>query len=96
MDQAIGDTTSPRIIGSGEFWCLQPLCIAVEGKEVVSLGSKSMGNALGLLIACFYVFNIRYPMKYTNAFLFCETALLGNHQEAKKRLGVTKFLAALA
>ena len=63
MDQAIGETTSPRIIGSGEFWCLEPLCIAVEGKEVVTLGSKSMGNALGLLIACFYVLKHKIPLE---------------------------------
>ena len=62
---------------------------------MVNLGSKSMASALGLLIACFYVFNIKYPIKCTNAFLFFETALLGNHQEAKKRVGVTKLLSAL-
>lgn len=42
----------PRIIGSGEFWDLDLLSIAVEGECVLDLGSTSMTTALSLLVAC--------------------------------------------
>ena len=59
-----------------EFWDLESLGIAVEGVVVLELGSTSMATALSLLVACYYVFNIMYPTKCSNAFLFCEAALL--------------------
>lgn len=45
------------------------LVIAVEGVEVLSPGFNSMANASGLLLACFYVFDISYPLSCTNLFL---------------------------
>ena len=43
----VDETTFPRIIGSGEFWCLDPLSKAAEGEELITLGAgSSMANAL--------------------------------------------------
>ena len=39
FDDFVDETTIPRIIGSGEFWCLDPLCIAAEGEELITLGA---------------------------------------------------------
>jgi len=96
IDVEIKGTKAPRIIGIGDFWCLDPMCIAVEGTEVLSLGSTSMANVLELLVACYYVFNTMYPSKCSNAFLFCEAALLDKQQEARKRVTVNKFIAVLS
>ena len=64
--------------------------------EVLTLGSgTSLANALGLLMGCYYVFNIAYPVKASNVYLFCET-LLGKHQDAKKRVAVNKFISAIS
>lgn len=42
LDDAIKETKFPRIIGSGEFWDVDSLGIAVEGVVVLDLGSTSM------------------------------------------------------
>jgi len=54
-----------------------------------------MAATLSLLVACYYVFNIMYPTKCSNAFFFCEAALLDIHQTAKKRVAVNKSISAL-
>ena len=93
IDVQVGNTKAPRIIGGGDFWCMDPLIIAAEGVEVISLGTSNLSNALGLLVASYYVFNTMYPAKCTNAFLFCEAALLNKHQEARKSVSVMKFIS---
>ena len=56
FDKCVDKTTFPRIIGSGEFWSLDPLCIAAEGEELIALGAgSSMANALGLLLSIMYL-----------------------------------------
>ena len=85
FDKCVHETTFPRIIGSGDFWSLDPLCIAAEGEELVMLDAgSSMANALGLLLAVYYVFDIAYPAKASNVYFFCET-LIGIEQDAKKK-----------
>ena len=86
------ETTSPRIIGSGEFWCLDPLCIASEGEDLITLGTgSSMANALGLLLSVYYVFGFDYPAKASNVYFFCEM-LIGIAQDAKQRIEINKFI----
>ena len=91
----IRETKFPRIIGSGDLWDLDSLSIAVEGVVVLDLGSTSMATALSLLVACYYVLNIMYPTKCSNAYFFCEAALLEIYHSAKKRVAVNKFISAL-
>ena len=56
FDDFVDETAFPRIIGSGEFWCLDPLCIAAEGEELITLGAgSSMANALGLFLSIMYL-----------------------------------------
>ena len=95
FDKCVDETKFPRIIGSGEFWSLDPLCIAAEGEELITLGAgSSMANALGLLLSVYYVFDIAYPAKASNVYFFCET-LIGIEQDAKKRIAINKFISAL-
>ena len=54
-----------------------------------------MANAISLLLACYYVFNIAYPAKSGNVFLFCEATLLDMPTEAKKRVALNKFISSL-
>ena len=54
-----------------------------------------MANAISLLVACYYVFNIAYPAKSGNVFLFCEATLLDMPTEAKKRVALNKFISSL-
>ena len=77
---------------------MNPLRIAVEGIEVISLGSVNLASVLGLFVACYYVFNTMYmyPTKCGNVFLFCEATLLDRQQEARKKVGVNKFISALS
>lgn len=96
IDKFIKEAKTPQIVGSGEFWCLDPLYIAAKGVIIISLGgSSSLANALSLLVASYYVFNIKYPLKCSNVYIFCEATLFGNEQEAKKRVAVNKFISAL-
>ena len=45
FDDFVDETTFRRIFGSGAFWCLDPLCIAAEGEELITLGAgSSMAN----------------------------------------------------
>ena len=37
----VRSTKAPRIISSGDFWSLDPLIIAAEGVEVISLGTEA-------------------------------------------------------
>ena len=95
FDKCVDETKFPRIIGSGEFWSLDPTCIAAEGEELITLGAgSSMANALGLLLSVYYVFDIAYPAKASNVYFFCET-LIGIEQDAKKRIAINKFISAL-
>ena len=54
-----------------------------------------MANAISLLVACYYVFNIAYPVKSGNVFLFCKATLLDMRAEAKKRVALNKFNLSL-
>ena len=75
-----------------EFWCLDPLCIAAEGEELITLGAgSSMANALGLLLSVYYVFGFDYPAKASNVYFF----LWNVDRHAKKRMAINKFIAAL-
>ena len=77
-----------RILGSGEFWSLDPLCIAVEGECVITLSTgSSMASALGLLLSVYYVFDIAYPAKASRVYFFCEM-LIGIEQDARKRIAI--------
>jgi hypothetical protein len=72
------------------------LYTAGEGKILLKLNSSTtMINALGLLVSCFYDFNIEYPASCKNVFLFLETAMLQRTREAKKRVAINKFLHEL-
>jgi hypothetical protein len=69
------------------------LYIAGEGKILTKLNtSTSMINALGLLVSCFYVFNIEYPASCKNVFLFLEAEMMQRTREAKERVAINKFL----
>ena len=54
-----------------------------------------MANAISLLAACYYVFNIADKAKPGNVFLFCEATLLDMPTEAKKRVALNKFNSSL-
>ena len=93
FDKCVDETTFSRIIGSGEFWSLDPLCIAAEGEHLITLSAgSSMANALGLLFSVYYVFDIAYPAKASNVYFFCEM-LISIEQDAKKRIAINKFIS---
>ena len=95
FERCVDETTFPRIIGSGKFWSLDPLCIAAEGEDLITLSAgSSMANALGLLLSVCYVFDIAYPAKASNVYFFCEM-LIGIEQDAKKRIALNKFISAI-
>ena len=48
-----------------------------------------------LLIGTFYIFNVEYPVKARNIFMFLEAMLLDNSTEAKKSVVIQKFLKEL-
>ena len=84
FDKCVDETTFPRIIGSGEFWSLDPLCIATEGEDLITLSAgSSMANALGLLFSVYYVLTLPVQPRPV-MFTFCEM-LIGIEQDAKKK-----------
>ena len=57
---------TPWLVGAGDISDVKPLYIAGERKILMTLSaSTTMANALGLLVSCFYVFNIKYPASKT-------------------------------
>jgi hypothetical protein len=96
IDDEIQASVTPRLVGAGHVGNIKPLYIAGEGKILLKLNSSTtMINALGLLVSCFYVFNIEYPASCKNVFLFLETAMMQRTREAKKRVAINKFLQEL-
>ena len=86
------ETTFPRIIGSGEFWCLDPLCIAAEGEELITLGAgSSMANCSGTSSFCLLCIWLWLSSQGQLCLLFCEM-LIGIAQDAKKRIAINKFI----
>ena len=85
----------PRLVGGGDLDDIDPLYIAAVGKTVAKLSgtSVSLPMALVLLMGCYYVFDISYPNKAKNIYLFLEASLLENTTEARKRVVLQKFLA---
>lgn len=59
-------------MGSGELSNIDPLYIAAEGKAITKLSGTSVGlpMALVLLMAVFYIFNIEYPAKAKNIYIY--------------------------
>lgn len=96
IDEEIQASITPRLVGAGEVGNIKPLYIAGEGKILMKVNSATtMANALGLLVSCFYVFNIEYPASCKNVFLFLEAAMMQRTKEAKKRVAINKFLQQL-
>ena len=85
---------TPQLVGAGHVGDVKPLYIAGEGKILMKLNaSTTMANALGFLVSCFYVFNIKYPASSKN--LFLEAAMMQRTKKAKKRVAINKLLQEL-
>lgn len=84
-------------MGSGQLCDIDPLYIAAEGKVMAKLSGTSVGlpMALVLLIGVFYIFNIEYPAKAKNMYIFLEAILMDNNDAARKSVVVQKFLKEL-
>ena len=95
IDEMIACTVAPRIIGTGKCGSLNPLYIVAEGIEILSLSKMSLVNALVLLVAVYYVFNIQYPKTGKNNLEFVEYTLLGNHFQTRNKVTINKFLKEL-
>ena len=82
FDKCVNETTFPIIIGSGEFWSLDPLCIAsCRGRKTHHTGCWILQ---GLLLSIMYLTLPIYPAKASNVYFFCEM-LIGIEQDAKKK-----------
>lgn len=97
IDEAIMKSVTPRLVGAGELDNITPLYIVAEGKIMAKLSGISAGlpMPLILLMGTYYIFNVVYPAKAKNLFLFLEAVLLQNTAEAKKRVAVQRFLKEL-
>lgn len=95
IDAYISESTSPRIVGSGEPLTPDPLYICMEGRTVgPALRNSTLLDAAVLLLACYYTFNMQYPQN-KNVFLFLEAVLLDKTDHLKGRVSLLKFFNAL-
>lgn len=86
IDMYINNSTSPRIVGSGDILRPDPLYICMEGKTVVGpLKNATLLDAAVLLLACYYAFNMQYPQQ-KNVFFFLEAVLLDKTDDLKGRI----------
>ena len=93
IDKSIQESVFPRLVVSGNLADIDPLYIAAEGRVIVKLGGLNIGMpmALALLMGTFYIFNIEYPTKARNTYVFLEATFLENKKEAKKRVVIQKL-----
>ncbi|CAB4022432.1 Hypothetical predicted protein [Paramuricea clavata] len=93
IDDAIGNSVSPMLVGAGEYGSITPLYLAAEGETITEIPNTNLINGLVILIALYYAFNISYPTtKGRNFFAFIEATLLDNSEDAKKRVSINKIL----
>ena len=86
----------PELIASGDMAVLSCLYVAAEGKIVSKLSPKMQpSQALAILMACYYVYNIEYPASHRNVYYFLEAVIMDRPSEAKKRVGINKFMLEL-
>ena len=94
----IQDTTTPRIICTGNLPCLTPAVIAAEGMAECSLNKHKIVTILTTLLAAYHTFNIAYskgPSGHCqNVYLFLEYLLLGK-SPLNMPLGVNKVVSLL-
>ena len=58
MDQLIEETTSPRLISTGDINDIHELCLASEGMVVCKFRPPSILSAVATLLGSFYCFNM--------------------------------------
>ena len=70
----------------------------MEGKVILKLHGTcvSSAQALAILMACYYIFNIEYPTQLKNVYLMLEATMMDQPREAKKRVVVNKFLQEIS
>lgn len=95
IDDIISKCSAPKLIGAGDWSEVTPLYIVAEGEVILKLSNTATAQALVILIAVYYVYNMEYPSPMKNIFLFLEAALMDQLTEARKRVSVNKFLQAL-
>ena len=97
IDKAIQESVFPRLVGCGNIAEVEPLYIAADGMHVAKLHGRNIGlpMTLILLIGTFYIFNVEYPVKARNIFMFLEAMLLDNSTEATKSVVIQKILKEL-
>ena len=75
------ESTSPRLISTGELNNIQELYLASEAMVVRRFNPPSILNAVATLLGSFYSFNMEFPKGSggleKNVFLFSEHMLLG-------------------
>lgn len=92
----IKESVAPQLIGGGEIGDMMPLYLVVERKVMLKINSGiSIAQALAMLMACYYIFNIEYPTSLKSVFVMLEATIMGQPHEAKKRVVVNKFLQEL-
>ena len=70
----------------------------MEGKIILKQHETyvSPAQALAILMACYYIFNIDYPAQLKNVYLMLEATMMDQPQEAKKRVVENKFLQEIS
>ncbi|XP_033110646.1 sterile alpha motif domain-containing protein 3-like [Anneissia japonica] len=98
IDQSIKESIFPRLVGSSSLEDIDPLYIAAEGKIISKLSGLNVDAAvaIALLMGAFYIFNVQYPNKSKNTYIFLESKILQNKtKEANRRVIVQKLLKEL-
>ncbi|XP_028418061.1 uncharacterized protein LOC114542873 [Dendronephthya gigantea] len=96
IDKVIESVVAPKLIGSGQYGSITPLYLVAEGEVIIKFPNTGLINALVVLLAAYYAFNIKYPNKGRNLFSFIEATLLGNFEDAKKRVSINRLLKDMA
>jgi hypothetical protein len=80
------------LIGAGQLGSITPLYLASEGEVIIKFSNTNLINAMVVLIASYYTFNVKYPNKGKNVYCFLEAILLEKTDEAKRRVAINRLM----
>jgi hypothetical protein len=95
LDKVIQKTVEPVILLHEHLYNSDIMYVVAEGIIMCDISSKKIFDALVILLATYFVYNIEYSKISKNIFNFLEMALMGVVSE-KSSVSVTTFMNVLS
>ena len=93
------ESSFPRLIFAAEgddIFDIENAIICAEGNGIIDFSDAvTVDSALLTLHASYYVFNLSYPTKWKDIFIFIDCLLCGMKGAAAKRISLQQFISRL-